>query len=44
MVESVCEYIYRLRPIAEWTAQEHHEPKAFLTLLLPYLRAFRETH
>ena len=46
MVESVCEYIYRLRPIAEWTAQDdqHHEPKAFLILLMQYLRAFREKH
>ena len=46
MVESVCEYIYRLRPIAERTALDnnHYEPKTFLTLLLPYLRAFRETH
>ena len=47
-VESVCEYIYRLRPLAEWTpfrhGVEHYDPKQFLIMLLPALARFQRSN
>ena len=46
MVESVSEYIYRMRPLSEWTdyTTSHYSPKEFLTKLILYLRAFGSTN
>ena len=46
MVESVCESIYRLWPLAEWTdyTERRYSPKAFLILLVPKLMAVRREH
>jgi hypothetical protein len=45
VVDSACEYLYRMRPIAEWTAYQdgrrHKLPRDFLFEALPAIEAFR---
>ena len=46
MVESVQDYIYRLRPIAEWTAfdGDHCDTTSWLLLIIDTLAVFRREH
>ena len=46
MVESVQDYIYRLRPIAEWTPMdgEHSDTTSWLLFIIDTLAVFRREH
>ena len=47
LVEAACEYLYRLRPLVEWTAYngggkgQDKDPKQFLYECLPIIAAFQ---
>ena len=48
LVEAACEYLYRMRPLVEWTAYngggkgQHKEPQQFIYERLPIIAAFQE--
>ena len=48
LVDSVCEYLYRLRPLCEWGAfkggHQHLSPKAFLFEMLSTIDFYRSTN
>ena len=45
LVNSVCEYIYRMRPLAEWSrfSAQHLEPRTFLFQALSTIAFFRSS-
>ena len=46
MVDGVCEFIYRVRPLTEWVPYEkgagHRAPRDYLADLMPVLEDFRQ--